>query len=116
MSLDDNLFTKEQNVHIYNRVILTVGIKKIRAGQHTPINKFNNILIYLFFSSTEKQSQIQMLHVKTAKNLSVLCEKSGMKTILYFYLITNCSEIRMTVTWEKCTDIRLRQPITLISN
>ena len=49
MSLDDNLFTKEQNVHIYNRVILTVGIKKIRAGQHIPINKFNNILIYLFF-------------------------------------------------------------------
>lgn len=125
MYLDDNLFTKEQSVHIYNRVILTVGIKKIRTGQigspsaqHTPINKFNNILIYLLFplKVSERQSEIQMLHVNTAKNLSVLCEKSGMKTILYFNLITNCSDIRMTVTWEKCTDIRLRQPITLVSN
>ena len=56
MSFDDNLFTKEQNVPIYNRVILTEVIKKIRAGQvdspsaqHTHINKFSNILIYLFF-------------------------------------------------------------------
>ena len=28
MSFDDTLFTKEQNVPIYNRVILTEGIKK----------------------------------------------------------------------------------------
>ena len=56
-----------------------------------------------------------MLHVKTAKNLSVPCEKSGMKTILYFYLMTNCSEIRMTVTWEKCTDTRLLLLLLLLS-
>lgn len=75
---------------------------------------------YLFFPLriSQKQSEIQMLHVLIAKVLSILCEEFEMKESIarLSYFITYCNEVKNGChLGKKYADIRLRQSITLIS-